>query len=113
MNRLLRQGRAFGVCCIFATQNPGDVDYKGLSNCGTWMIGTLSTDRDRKKVLEGMAVRGQDADWVKLNLTNAKQGEFVIREKNLDRPIFIKERWLYTYHRVLTPEEIPQLNQAT
>ena len=112
LNLLLRQGRAFGVCCLFATQNPGDVDYKGLGNCGTWMIGTLSTDRDRKKVLEGMAVRGQDAEWVKLNLTNAKVGEFVVRGKAEEKPVFIKERWLYTYHRVLTPQEVALLTHG-
>jgi len=110
LNYLLRQGRGFGVCCIFATQNPGDVDYKGLSNCGTWMIGTLSTDRDRKKVLDGMAVRGQDAEWVKLNLTDAKEGQFVVRERDQrEKPVFIKERWLYTFHRVLTPQEVALL----
>ncbi len=109
LNHLLRQGRAFGVCCVFATQNPGDVDYKGLSNCGTWMIGTLSTDRDRKKVLEGMAVRGPDADWVKLNLAGAKQGDFVIREREREKPVFVRERWLRTLHRVLTPQEVALL----
>ena len=43
LNLLLRQGRAFGICCLFATQNPGDIDYKGLSNCHTWIIGRLAT----------------------------------------------------------------------
>lgn len=56
LNYLVRQGRALGICCVFATQNPGDVDYKALSNCHTWIIGKLATERDRKKALEGMEV---------------------------------------------------------
>ncbi|MHA1860660.1 MAG: ATP-binding protein, partial [Candidatus Asgardarchaeia archaeon] len=51
---LVKQGRAFGVCCVFATQNPGDIDYKALGNCGTWIIGNLQTERDRQKVFQGL-----------------------------------------------------------
>jgi ribosomal protein L13 len=78
INYLIRQGRSQGVCCLLATQNPGDIDYKGLSNCGTWIVGKLGTDRDRKKVMEGMAIWGSDAERVRNNLTNADTGDFVI-----------------------------------
>jgi hypothetical protein len=52
---LFKQARAFGVGIVVATQNPADVDYKVLSNAGTWFVGRLSTARDRAKVLEGLA----------------------------------------------------------
>lgn len=108
LNYLLRQGRAFGVCSVFATQNPGDVDYKGLSNCGTWMVGKLATKRDQDKVMEGMAVMGVEAARVKQNLTSAGVGEFVIRDPR-GEVHFIRQRWLYTYHRVLTIQEVERI----
>ena len=51
---LLKQARAFGVGIVLATQNPVDLDYKGLSNAGTWFIGRLQTDRDKQRVLDGL-----------------------------------------------------------
>ncbi len=108
LNYLLRQGRAFGVCCVFATQNPGDVDYKGLSNCGTWMVGKLAVERDRNKVLEGMAVMGFEEQKVKHNLTSAGVGDFVIRDIR-GEVSYLRQRWLYSYHRVLTLAEVQRL----
>jgi hypothetical protein len=52
--RLLKQARAFGLGMVLATQNPGDIDYKGLANAGTWFIGKLQTENDKKKVLSGL-----------------------------------------------------------
>ncbi|OQX86941.1 MAG: hypothetical protein B6D55_04795 [Candidatus Omnitrophica bacterium 4484_70.2] len=108
LNYLVRQGRSFGVCCIFSTQNPGDVDYKGLSNCHTWIIGKLATDRDRRKVLEGMEIWGSEAEQVRHMLVNPEVGAFVIKDPK-GRIKFIKERWLMSYHRVLTMAEITRL----
>lgn len=105
LNYLVRQGRAVGICCVLATQNPGDVDYKGLSNCQTWVIGKLATDRDRKKVLEGMEVWGAEAERVKHNLTAAPTGDFVAKTARGEIRYF-KERWLLSYHRVLTLAEV-------
>ena len=58
---LLKQARAFGLGVVLATQNPVDLDYKGLSNAGTWFIGRLQTERDKARVLEGLEGRGQHA----------------------------------------------------
>jgi Bacterial protein of unknown function (DUF853) len=112
LNYLVRQGRAVGICCLFATQNPGDVDYKALSNCQTWIIGKLATDRDRKKVLEGMEVWGAEAERVKQNLTGAQTGDFVAKTKHGEIRYF-KERWLMSYHRVLTMAEIARVSKQT
>ena len=54
MLTLLKQARAFGLGCVLATQNPVDLDYKGLANCGTWFIGRLQTERDKLRVIEGL-----------------------------------------------------------
>ncbi len=54
MLTLLKQARAFGLGIVLATQNPIDLDYKGLSNCGTWFLGRLQTERDKLRVLEGL-----------------------------------------------------------
>ncbi len=51
---LLKQARAFGLGCVLATQNPVDLDYKGLSNCGTWFVGRLQTERDKARLLDGL-----------------------------------------------------------
>src|SRR6202008_4682065 len=52
--RLLKQARAFGVGVLLATQNPVDLDYKALSNAGTWFVGKLQTERDKARLLEGL-----------------------------------------------------------
>ncbi len=107
---LIKQGRAFGVCCVFTTQNPGDIDYKGLGNCGTWIIGKLSTSRDREKVLQGLGdveLLGTAVDRRKLErqIASLETGEFVCKTKRGDVEFF-KERWLMSYHKTLTSKEI-------
>ncbi len=108
LNYLVRQGRGVGVCCVFATQNPGDVDYKALSNCHTWIIGKLATDRDRKKVMEGMEVWGFEAERIKRNMVGAATGDFVVKTAAGDVK-YVKERWLRSHHRVLTLGEVANL----
>jgi len=110
---LIKQGRAYGLCCVFTTQNPGDIDYKGLGNCGTWIIGKLSTSRDREKVLQGLGdieLLGTAVDRRKLErqIASLETGEFVCRTRRgyLE---FFKERWLMSYHKTLTSKEIREI----
>jgi hypothetical protein len=56
LSQIIRQGRSFGVCALLATQNPSDIDYKALSNCGLWIVGSLNTNRDRSNVMQGMGL---------------------------------------------------------
>lgn len=109
LNYLLRQGRAFGVCCAFATQNPGDVDYKGLSNCGTLAIGRLGTDRDRRKVLEGMAILGREQKWINNFLVGAEPGDFIVRDPK-GQVKYLRSRWILSYHKVIAPPDLRQLS---
>ena len=105
LNLLVKQARAFGVGCILATQNPGDIDYKGLSNCATWIVGKLQTKRDRDKVREGLT----DAEFSPADLTKKlarpKTGEFMVLNKEGD-VLFVKERWLLSHHCTLSPEQL-------
>lgn len=105
LNILVKQGRAFGVGCILATQNPGDIDYKGLSNCATWIVGKLQTQRDRNKVREGLADAEFSPSGLAKKLAQPKTGEFMLLNKEGD-VYFIKERWLLTYHCTLSPDQL-------
>ena len=109
---LIKQARAFGVCCVFSTQNPGDIDYKGLSNCGTWIIGKLSTARDREKVLQGLGdieLFGTSTDRRRLEgqIASLETGEFICKTWQGDVEFF-KERWLMSHHKTMTSKEIRQ-----
>jgi len=96
LNLLLRRGRAFGLCCLFATQNPGDVDYKGLSNCQTWMVSRLQTKLDRDKIRQGMSAAEIHIESVDDKLRDIQPGEFLVRTKSGSTTI-VQERWLTTY----------------
>ncbi len=110
MNLLVRQGRPFGVGCLLATQNPGDIDYKGLSNCSTWIIGKLQTKRDRNKVREGLAdAEIKPADLAK-KLAAPSTGQFMFMS-TVGSVSFVQERWLLTYHCTLSPEQVLRLKQ--
>ncbi|MFO1508354.1 MAG: hypothetical protein U1F31_01090 [Steroidobacteraceae bacterium] len=115
MLTLLKQARAFGVGCVLATQNPVDLDYKGLGNTGTWFIGRLQTDRDKQRVLDGLesalpggAAGGRDAlDKLMSSLT---QRVFLMRNVHDDAPLLMQSRWALSYLRgPLTGPEIARL----
>ncbi|MBK6646206.1 MAG: ATP-binding protein [Anaerolineales bacterium] len=112
LNVLLRKGRAFGLGCIFATQNPGDVDYKGLSNCQTWMISRLQTDRDRKKIREGLSTAEINIDSVDDKLRDLQPNEFLVRSKSGGTTV-VQERWLMSYHKTLSESEVAKINQPS
>jgi len=114
---LIKQARAFGVSCVFSTQNPGDIDYKGLSNCGTWIVGKLSTSRDRDKVLQGLGdieLLGAAVDRRRLEkeIASLRTGEFICKTKQ-GALEFFKERWLMSYHKTMTPREIKEITDET
>ena len=113
MLTLLKQARAFGVGCVLATQNPVDLDYKGLGNTGTWLIGRLQTERDRDRLLDGLtsALAGNtDRATLEKLLASLTQRVFLMRNVHDDRPVLLKSRWALSYLRgPLTPGEISRL----
>ncbi len=112
MLTLLKQGRAFGLGCVLATQNPVDLDYKGLSNAGTWMIGRLQTERDKLRVLEGLesAVPGSDRAALDRMISGLTPRVFLMRNVHEDAPVMFQSRWALSYLRgPLTGVEISKL----
>ncbi len=111
---LLKQARAYGLGVVLATQNPVDLDYKGLSNAGTWLIGRLQTERDKARVVEGLegsaAGRTFDRDAVDRLLAGLQKRHFYVHCVHEPGPVVIESRWAMSYLRgPLTREEIKKL----
>ena len=113
---LLKQARAFGVGVVLATQNPVDLDYKGLANTGTWFIGRLQTDRDRARVLDGLegAATGGDKRFDRSTMEKILGGLgsriFLLNNVHEDGPEVFESRWVMSYLRgPLTRTQIKQL----
>ncbi len=102
---LLKQGRAFGLGVVLATQNPVDLDYKGLANTGTWFLGRLQTERDKARVLDGLegvaAGASQKFDRGKMEQLLAGLGNrvFLLNNVHEDAPEVFETRWALSYLR--------------
>lgn len=106
---LMKQARAFGVGVVLSTQNPVDIDYKALSNAGTWMIGRLSTERDKARLLDGLTSAAGTIDVASVDATISGLGkrEFVLRRPGSDRTSVFTTRWAMSYLRgPLTRDQI-------
>ena len=110
MLTLLKQARAFGVGVVLATQNPVDLDYKGLSNCGTWFVGRLQTERDKARLLDGLeGVGAKRADIDKM-LTSLGSRVFLLHDVHRDAPVRFQSRWCLSYLRgPLSREQLQRL----
>ena len=111
MLTMLKQARAFGVGVVLATQNPVDLDYKALSNAGTWFIGRLQTERDKARVLDGLqgASGAGTFDRQKMEALLAGLGKrvFLMNNVNDDAPTPFESRWALCYLRgPLTRDQI-------
>jgi hypothetical protein len=116
---LLKQARAFGLGLVLTTQNPVDLDYKALSNAGTWLIGKLQTERDKLRVLEGLegalSAAGALADRTYLDklITSLESRVFLLHNVHADQPLVFKSRWAMSYLRgPLTRDQIRTLVSA-
>ena len=99
---LFKQARAFGVGVCLATQNPVDLDYKALSNAGTWLIGRLQTDRDRARLLDGLegAAGGKiDRSAADATITGLGKRRFFVHNVHANGPVVIESRWCLSYLR--------------
>ncbi|HBS29759.1 MAG TPA: ATP-binding protein [Phycisphaerales bacterium] len=117
---LMKQARAFGVGVILATQNPVDLDYKGLSNAGTWFIGRLQTERDKARVLDGlegaMSSAGGRFDRAEIDRLLSGLGSRVFLMNNVhdDGPVVFETRWALSYLRgPMTRAELRLLASAS
>ena len=113
---LMKQARAFGLGVVLATQNPVDLDYKGLSNAGTWFIGRLQTERDKARVIEGLlgaAGDGLDKGQLEKLLANLGNRVFLMRNVHEAAPVLFRTRWTLSYLRgPLTLQEIARLSSG-
>jgi hypothetical protein len=119
---LMKQARAFGLGVVLATQNPIDIDYKGLSNAGTWFLGRLQTERDKARLLDGLegALQGQghtfDRGETERILSSLQKRTFFLHDVHEDAPVIFQTRWAMSYLRgpltkdqirLLTPKAAP------
>ena len=119
MLTLLKQARAYGLGVLLATQNPVDLDYKGLANTGTWFIGRLQTDRDKARVLDGLegatAASGGAFDRAQMEALLSGLGNrvFLMHNVHEDAPVLLQTRWCMSYLRgPLTRAQIQQLTAS-
>lgn len=113
MLRMLKQARAFGVGLVLATQNPVDVDYKALSNAGTWMIGRLQTEQDKQRLLEGLSSASGNTNvavYDKL-ISGLQKRVFLWHSVYRPAPTLLSTRWTMNYLAgPLTRTQLPALN---
>ena len=112
--RMLKQARAFGVGLMLATQNPVDIDYKALSNAGTWFIGKLQTERDKERLLDGLdsaAGSFNRKNYDKLISSLGKRA-FIMHNIHEKKPVLFRTRWAMNYLAgPMTRMQIPALNE--
>lgn len=114
MLTLLKQARAFGVGMVLATQNPVDLDYKALSNIGTWFIGRLQTERDKARLLDGLESAAAGAQFnrsqIEKIISSLGNRVFLMNNTHEDAPELMQTRWAMSYLRgPLTRDQIKVL----
>ncbi|MEM8712729.1 MAG: ATP-binding protein, partial [Planctomycetota bacterium] len=116
MLTLLKQARAFGLGVVLSTQNPVDLDYKGLSNCGTWFLGRLQTERDKLRVLDGLQGAlseggGLNRSALEKMLSGMEKRTFLLHNVHEEKPALFRTRWVLSYLR--GPLTRPEIERVT
>jgi len=116
MLNLLKQARAFGVGIVLTTQNPVDLDYKGLANAGTWFIGRLQTEQDKNRLLDGLdsasSQAGEHLDRSRMSrlISSLQNRTFLLHNVHEEAPMIFQTRWAMSYLRgPLTRMQVEQL----
>lgn len=108
MLTLLKQARSFGIGIILSTQNPVDIDYKGLANIGTWFIGRLQTKQDKEKVIDGLSSANEgnlNKDEVMNLISNLEKRNFILKNINEDGIKIFETRWALSYLKGPIPKD--------
>ncbi len=109
---ILKQARAFGTGMLLSTQNPIDLDYKAMSNAGTWCVGRLQTERDKMRILEALQSASGDRDVSRLDalISALDKREFLLHDTRESEPTVFATRWAMSYLRgPLTKNQITDL----
>ena len=109
---LMKQARAFGIGMVVATQNPVDLDYKAMANAGSWFVGRLQTENDKKRVLEGLrsAAGGVDVEKLDTAIGGLEQRQFLLQSAHRPEPVLFSTRWAMSFLRgPLTKDQIETL----
>ena len=109
---LMKQARAFGIGMLLSTQNPVDLDYKAMSNAGTWLIGRLQTERDKARILEALQTASGNADISALDkiISGLGKRQFLLHTTRGSKPRVFTTRWAMSYLRgPLTRDEVARL----
>ena len=112
---LLKQARAFGVGLLLSTQNPVDLDYKAMSNAGTWCVGRLQTERDKARIVEALKSASGDSDVSSLDATisGLDKRQFLLHNIHEKEPVLFTTRWALSYLRgPLTRDEVSDLMES-
>jgi len=111
---IFKQGRAFGLGLVLSTQNPVDLDYKAMSNAGTWLVGRLQTENDKARVLEGLrsAAGGTDISVLDAAIGALQKRQFMLVSAKSSAPRVFGTRWAMSYLRgPLTKEQVELLTK--
>jgi len=112
---IFKQGRAFGLGLVLSTQNPVDLDYKAMSNAGTWLVGRLQTENDKARVLEGLrsAAGGTDVAALDKSIGALGKRQFLLVSAKSSAPRLFTTRWAMSYLcGPLTKEQVARLEPA-
>ncbi|HEY7344368.1 MAG TPA: DUF87 domain-containing protein [Gaiella sp.] len=112
---IFKQGRAFGMGLVLSTQNPVDLDYKAMSNAGTWLVGRLQTENDKARVLEGLRSAAGTTDVAELDKAIGALGkrQFLLVSAKANAPRLLSTRWAMSFLRgPLTKEQVARLKPA-
>ncbi|HET9587619.1 MAG TPA: hypothetical protein VFO91_02415, partial [Anaerolineales bacterium] len=113
--RMIKQGRGFGVGLVLATQNPADIDYKGLSNAGTWFIGKLQTEQDKNRLLDGLesAAGGTPRAELDKQISSLGKRVFILHNIHAGEPRLFQTRWTMNFLAgPLNRSRIRELNRS-
>lgn len=108
MLTLLKQARSFGIGIILSTQNPVDIDYKGLANIGTWFIGRLQTKQDKEKVIDGLSSANEgnlDKNEIMNLISSLEKRNFILKNINEDGIKIFQTRWALSYLKGPIPKD--------
>ncbi len=113
---ILKQARAFGLGMVLATQNPVDLDYKALANAGTWFIGKMQTDRDRKRVLDGLDSSSFSSNRTEMDdlISRLETRNFILHSAHLKQPQVFRTRFAQAYLRgPVTRNQLKEMMEQT